>query len=865
MCWHSDMPRKLQGYTVGLAVFVLSLSTCAQTPVHPDVERKVEAILSQLTSEEKIDLLGGMHFFDVGGVPRLGLPLLHTADGPFGVRNNGPATVMAGGIALAATWNPALAERMGTQLGRDARAKGKHFLLGPGVNIYRSPLNGRNFEYFGEDPWLAARMAVAYVQGVQSQGVCATIKHFLGNNSEFGRHTTDSIIDQRTEREIYLPAFEAAVKNAQVCAIMDSYNLTNGAHMTQNGVLNNDIVKKEWRFRGIIMSDWDATYDTIGAANGGLDLEMPSGKFLNRQGLLPAIRTGTVTQASIDDKVRRLLREELRFGWPDRPAIDVSVPRYNQPGREVACAAAREGMVLLKNEGGLLPLDKKTIRTIAVIGPNAYPAVPVGGGSAQAAPFHGVSFLEGLSNYLGTTASVYSHPGIPSLSKVAADTTFSTAPVNGSPGLNVEVYDNQNLAGSPATRTDEHLSFGTPLDMNVISAEDFDPSTLASGHQVSLRWTGFYTPSAAGDYDLIVQQGGFGDSGYRLYLDDKLVRDSWNLTKAVVEDTRVSLGVAPHKVRLEYRSDGGLGGPFVRMGVVRRGEWVEGNAEQIARKADVVILAVGFDPASETEGWDRSFSLPPGQEELIERIAGVNKNTVVVITSGGGVDMGAWIDQVPGLIEAWYPGQEGGTALADILFGEVNPSGRLPVTFERRWEDNPSHDHYYPAAGTNRIPYDEGVFVGYRGYQRHHTQPLFPFGFGLSYRMFRFSALEVSPAKDIPAATSASGPLFEVAYSVSNSGSRPGAAVAEIYVADEHASVPRPPKELKGFVKSDLKPGETRRVSVPLDARSLSFYDVKTQKWRAEAGTFKVMVGSSSENIELSGELKLNDTIVTAP
>jgi beta-glucosidase len=863
MCLHSDMLKKLPSYAVGLALFALSLSTYGQTSTHPDVERKVESILSQMTIEEKIDLLGGTHFFDVRDVPRLGLPLLHTADGPLGVRNHGPATVMAGGIALAATWNPALAEQTGTQLGRDARAKGKHFLLGPGVNIYRSPLNGRNFEYFGEDPWLAARMAVGYVQGVQSQGVCATIKHFMGNNSEFGRHTTDSIIDQRTQREIYLPAFEAAVKNAQVCAIMDSYNLTNGAHMTQNGGLNNDIVKKEWRFPGIIMSDWDATYDTIAAANGGLDLEMPSGKFLNRQALLPAIRSGAVLPASIDDKVRRLLREELRFGWLDRPAIDLSVPRYNQPGREVARAAAREGMVLLKNEGGLLPLDKKTIRTVAVIGPNAYPAVPVGGGSAQAAPFHGVSFLEGLSNYLGTAASVYWHRGIPALPKVAADTAFSTAPVNGLPGLKVEVYDNQNLEGSPATRTDEHVSCGTPLDMSVISGEDFDFSALASVHPVSVRWTGFYTPSAAGDYDLVVQQGGFGDSGYRLYLDDKLIRDSWNLTKAVVEDTTVSLGVSPHKVRLEYRSDGGLGGPFVRMGVVRRGEWVDRNAEQIARQADAVILAVGFDPASETEGWDRSFSLPPGQEELIQRIASVNKNTVVVITSGGGVDMGAWIDHVPGLIEAWYPGQEGGTALAEILFGDVNPSGRLPVTFERRWEDNPSHDHYYPAAGTNRIEYNEGVFVGYRGYERDHIRPLFPFGFGLSYTTFRFNDLEVSPAKRIPAP--ASGPLFEVAFSISNTGSRPGAAVAEIYVADQHASVPRPPKELKGFVKSDLKAGETRRVSVPLDARSLSFYDVRSQQWRAEAGTFKVMVGSSSENIELSGELKLNDTMVTAP
>jgi beta-glucosidase len=301
------------------------------------------------------------------------------------------------------------------------------------------------------------------------------------------------------------------------------------------------------------------------------------------------------------------------------------------------------------------------------------------------------------------------------------------------------------------------------------------------------------------------------------------------------------------------------------MGIVRRSEWVDRNAEEIARKADVVILTIGFDSASETEGWDRSFSLPPGQEELIQRIARVNKNMVVVITSGGGVDMGAWIDRVPGVIEAWYPGQEGGTALAEILFGDVNPSGRLPVSFERRWEDNPSHDHYYPAAGTNRIEYSEGVFVGYRGYDDSHTRPLFPFGFGLSYTTFRFDDLVVSPAKPAATATAADGPLFQASFSVSNTGARLGAAIAELYIADGHASVARPPKELKGFVRIDLKPGETRRVSIPLDARSLSFYDVKTQRWRAEAGAFKVMIGSSSEKIELFSELKLDETIVTAP
>src|SRR5207244_4416603 len=348
---------------IGIQAFAQSAS-----PAPGDVELRVEAILSRMTLEEKIDMLGGVDDFFIRALPRLGLPRLKMADGPVGVRNFGPATAMAGGIALAATWNPALAERVGTEIGRDAKAKGAHFLLGPGVNIYRAPMNGRNFEYFGEDPFLASRIAVGYVKGVQSQGVSATIKHFMGNNSEFDRHNTDSVIDERTMREIYLPIFEAAVKEAHVAAVMDSYNLTNGEHLTQNSRMNNEILKKEWGFRGVLMSDWDATYDAVGAANGGLDLEMPSGKFLNRRMLLPAIKQGKVSEETINDKVRRILRTELEFGWPDRNQQDPSIPRFNQEGRQVALQGAREGIVLLKNDDNVLPLSREKIKTIAVIG-----------------------------------------------------------------------------------------------------------------------------------------------------------------------------------------------------------------------------------------------------------------------------------------------------------------------------------------------------------------------------------------------------------------------------------------------------------------------------------------------------------------
>src|SRR5437588_2563006 len=342
--------------TLCSSVAVLSLLVNSFTPARAqtnappapaEVERRVESILGKMTFEEKIDMLGGVDGFFVRDVPRLGLPRLKMADGPLGVRNYGPATAMAGGASPAATWAPPLAERVGTEIGRDARAKGVHFLLGPGVNIYRSPTNGRNFEYFGEDPFLASRIPVGYIRGVQSQGVSATVKHFMGNNSEFDRHNTDSLIDERTAREIYMPTFEAAVHEAHVGAIMDSYNLTNGAHLTQNGYLNTDVAKKEWGFDGIMMSDWTSTYDAVAAANGGLDLEMPSGVFLNRKDLEPAIQQGKVSVATIDDKVRRILRTAVRFEWLDRDQAEYSIPRFNVPGRQVALQSAREGLVLL--------------------------------------------------------------------------------------------------------------------------------------------------------------------------------------------------------------------------------------------------------------------------------------------------------------------------------------------------------------------------------------------------------------------------------------------------------------------------------------------------------------------------------------
>jgi beta-glucosidase len=810
-------------------------------PSSPDVEKRVNSILQKMTLEEKIDYIGGSQDFYVRSIPRLSLPALKMSDGPLGLRNDGPATALAGGIALAATWDVDLVERAGAVLGDDARSRGVHILLGPGANIYRSPRASRNFEYFGEDPFLAGRTAVAYVKGVQSKGVCATIKHYMGNNEEYDRHNVDSLIDERTMREIYLPTFEAAVKEGPVCAIMDSYNLTNGEHMSQNGYLNNDVAKKQWGFDGIIMSDWDSTYDGVAAVNGGLDIEMPAGAHMNRETLLPAIKAGKVTEATIDEHVRRILRRAVQFGWFDREQSDPSVPAYNVRGRAVALEAARSSMVLLKNDGVLLPFDKSKIKTIALFGPDAHPTPPVGGGSGGVVPFHTISFLEGVANYAANEVTVTYSSGIPTLSEMADATELTTAASNGKPGLTSERFLSNDLSGSPAeTVTDTHLNFGFewPSFYSI-------PSRFRS-----VRWTGYYVAHEAGKYEVFAQGPG-EDGAYHVFIDDKLVLDNWQRATALVNHATLDLSAGPHKIRIELRRL--YGDPNLRFGILNEASLVKPEVKTLAARADAVIVSVGFDPSSESEGSDRTFTLPPAQDALIAAALAANKKTVVVITSGGAVDMNAWLDQTPAVLQAWYAGQESGNALAEVLFGQANPSGKLPVTFDRRLEESAVAHSYYPdPPESKKLKYSEGIFVGYRHYDKTGSKPAFPFGYGLSYTTFKYSNLAITPQSG-----DLSSPVA-VAFDVTNTGTREGAEVAELYVGQLHARVPRPIKELKGFAKVNLKPRETRHVLIALDRRAFSYYDVNKKDWTAEPGEFSILVGGSSDNTPLRGAFVLN-------
>ena len=818
------------------AVLTCALIASAQTvPAKQQAAEHAEKILRQMTLEEKVAYVGGVRDFYIRAIPRLGVPELKMADGPLGVRNYGNSTAYPAGIAMAASWDTALVRRIGESLGSDSRARGVHFLLGPGVNIHRAPMCGRNFEYFGEDPYLASRMAVADIEGIQSQGVIATVKHFDANNQEWDRHNVSSDIDERTLREIYLPTFEYAVKEAHVGAIMDSYNLLNGVHLTQNGRMNTDIVRGEWGFTGVMMSDWDATYDGVAAANNGLDLEMPNGKFMSPETLLAAVKSGSVKEATIDEKVRRILQTAIAFGFFDRAQEIAATPKNNPASRAIALKAAQEGAVLLKNEG-VLPFDRAKIKTVAVIGPNAGVAVTGGGGSSLVHPFSTATPVEAVKELVGNGVTVTYKPGVLLNSELFNSTTLTTTPEGNTPGMVAEFFNNRDLSGAPALqRTDAHVAF----DWQEGSYTDGGPDD-----NFSARWVGYYTPTADGNYGFSVA----ADDGFRLYIDDGLAMDHWKYEGARLVTKNVPLTAGRHyKIRLEYFE--GTGHASVGFGISNGTSPALTEATSAVKSADAVILCVGFNSKSEGEGFDRSFALPDEQVALIKAVLAANKNTVLVLNAGGNVDMTPFLEATPALLHVWYSGDEGARAMAQIVFGEVNPSGKLPVSFERRWEDNATYNSYYDKSGSKRVQYSEGVFLGYRHFDKSAVKPAFPFGFGLSYTTFRYGGLKVGAA--------AADGTVAVSFAVTNSGTRAGAEVAEVYVGEKHPKIERPVKELKSFARIELKPGETRTVTVNLDRRAFSYYDVGAKRWTMDAGEYAVLVGRSSAEIELEGKVEM--------
>jgi beta-glucosidase len=725
----SPLLRPFLKLKTGAAAVMLALAGGARAadaarPLYLDpsqpVEARVNDLLSRLTLDEKLALVHADSKFTTAAIPRLGIPRRWMSDGPHGVREDvGPDTFVSEGktddfatylpvaIALAATWDPDAARAYGDVIGEEARKRGKDIMLGPGVNIMRTPLNGRSFEFLGEDPFLAARLTVSYIRAVQAHDVASCVKHFAANNQETERNTIDVEMDERTLREIYLPAFEAAVKEAHVWAVMGAYNEFRGQHCCENDYLLNQVLKREWGFPGLVMSDWNGTHDTREAVFNGLDLEMGTSKpyedyYLARP-FRDGLEKGVYPMPALDEKVRRNLRVMIATHVLDRrPEGAINTKAHQAAARRVA----EEAIVLLKNVGHTLPLDPAQLTSIAVIGDNAVRLQAHGGGSTMMKAFYEISPLEGILRRVGDRVNVTYSPG--------------------------------------------------------------------------------YRRNAAAD---------------------------------LVE-----------------------------------------RAVEAAKAADVAIVVGGLNhDAYDREGADRrDLKLPYGQDELIRRVVQANPRTIVVLVSGSPVEMDSWLGQVPAVVEAWYGGTEGGNALARVLFGDVDPSGKLPCTFPRRLEDTPAF-----AGGAGAYPgengvehYTEGLLVGYRWYDTKAVEPLFPFGFGLSYTTFVYSNLRLVSGTD------AAGPVVTVQFDLANTGGREGAEVAQVYLHQASPSLPRPAKELKGFARISLMPGEKKTVSIPLDRRAFSFYEPARPGWLAEKDSFIIMVGGSSRDLRLQGDFQLPRTIV---
>ncbi|WP_207422583.1 glycoside hydrolase family 3 C-terminal domain-containing protein [Desertivirga brevis] len=711
-----------------LSFFIFSKAPVkAQQQRDPAIEGKVEALLKQLSLEEKITMLHGNSSFTSGGVPRLGIPELVTSDGPHGVRpehgrdwvldnkGNDSSTYLPVGLNLASTWNPELGYKFGAVLGSEAKWRGKDVILGPGINILRTPLNGRNFEYMSEDPYLISKMVVGYIKGVQDQGVSACIKHYLANNQEIRRDGINVEMSERALREIYLPGFKAAVVEGGVNTLMGAYNRFRGEFCTYNDYLINKILKGEWGFQGLVMSDWGAIHSTKEALMGGADLEMGTDigtpaktfdQFYMAAPALQMVKSGQVSESVIDDKVRRILRVMFKTNM---------INAKRSPGAHatsdhaaVAKRVAEESIIILKNKNNVLPLSKTGVKTIAVIGANANRKNSMGGGSSQVRPRYEVTPLEGIRACVGNTAGI----------KFA-----------------------QGYAITRKAKADEKLI-----------AEAVDAAKNAEVAVVFGGWTHGYNYSI------------------------------WN------------------------------------------------------------------DNAFDAEGVDKpDMNMPFGQDELISAVIDANPNTIVVLFGGGPLDITKWEGKAKAILQVGYPGQEGGNAITEVLFGDINPSGKLTFSWPKKLEDSPAHKlGEYPGDSIN-VHYKDDIFVGYRYFDTYKVKPQFAFGHGLSYTKFDYKGLKVSK----------SGSTVRASFTITNSGQRAGAEVVEAYVKDPKSAVKRPEKELKAFEKVFLNPGESRELTLTFDENAFMFYDEKAGQWKMELGKFEILVGAASDNIKLKKSVRL--------
>jgi len=806
------------------------------------VETRVRSVLNKMTLEEKVGFVSGAGFTTKPNI-RLGLPIIAMSDGPLGPNARGKATNYSSALNMAATWDDSLINVIATSMGAETRVMGRNMLLGPNINIARVPQNGRTFESFGEDPYLMSRMTVAYIKGVQSNNVIACPKHFAVNNQEWNRGIVDVDLSERALREIYFPAFKAAIQEAGGLSIMAAYNRFRGAYCCSNHELLTDVLRKDWGFKGFVVSDWGGVHNTVQTALSGLDLEMPDGQFLG-DSLLIAIENGLVSDSRVDSMVANILSVMFKAGLFDESIIDYGGLSDTEERRALALETARKSIVLLKNKEQILPLNKGEIKSLAVIGPNAAEARLYGGGSGYLNAHYSISPLEGLRNKLGNDVKIsYVNGGGLKRFTLPPVDSLLLIPANGhegSHGLYGEYFNNKNVEGEPSfTRIDKQVSF---------SWEYSSPAPgIINEDLFSARWTGQLISPGNGIYEI----GVLSDNGCRLYLDGKLIIDSWIVDKASsLRSVYYRFEKGKHyDIRVEFFENVGTCEAHLGLEYYGEGNEIE-IAANTAAKSDAAVICVGLRETLEGEGNDKeALSLPESQIKLINAVAKANPKTIVVLFNGTPITMSEWIGNIPVLIDAFYPGQEGGNALADIIFGDVNPSGKLPLTFIKQWKDSPVYSTY--PGKIEEVFYKEGIYVGYRYLDKKNIEPLFPFGYGLSYTTFKYSDLQIIPNKI------SANDTITVKVNVQNTGQTAGDEVIQLYIHDVKASVDREVKSLKGFKRISLNPGERKTVTFKLENKDLSFYSEKKKKWIAEPGKFNVLIGSSSRDIRLKGSFTL--------
>jgi beta-glucosidase len=826
-------------------------------------EADVEGLVAAMTLDEKASLTAGAGMWYLPPVERLGIPALKVSDGPSGVRGDSligrRSLSLPCGMAVGSTWNPDLARRLGDVLAAEARSKNVHVLLGPTVCIVRTPLAGRTFESFSEDPLLTARIAGAYIEGVQAGGVACCIKHFACNDQEHERMTISAEVDERTLREIHLVAFEHAVREAGVWSVMTAYNKVNGVYCGEQPDLIEGVLRREWGFDGLVMSDWFGTHSTVPAALAGLDLEMPGPSAWLGPTLAAAVRDGQVDEAVVDGQVRNVLRLMGRVGILGAGPTRAAEQEEDDPGRRaVARRVAVEGTVLLVNDG-LLPLDAGVsdggVRSVAVIGPNAA-QLAMGGGSSEVTPHRRRRVDEALAERL---------PGASVVTEVGCRIDRGLPPIDlrlltvvGDDGdvdvdvesLRVEYFDNTELAGSPTATESAHTA-------RVLWIGPPQPE-LRTG-ACSVRLSASFMPDVSGAWRLGLESAGRAV----LRLDGAVVVDNSDPVRgssfygAGSEPVEVTFDLAAGRsyelaVEIWPRSTTSpIMGARIGAAPPDTGDEFE-RAVAAAAEADVAVVVVGSNGSWESEGHDRpDLSLPGRQRELIEAVLAVNRRTVVVVNAGSPVEM-PWAAQAGAVLMTWYPGEEGADALADMLVGLAEPSGRLPVTFPARVEDGPAglgvEGERYPGV-EGRVVYGEGVLVGYRFYETTHLEPLFPFGFGLSYGDFVIEEVRTDGDSDGKGA----GNEITVDVTLVNNGSRQGTEVVQVYVRAPESLVRRPDRELAGFAKVVLDAGQRTTVRLSLGADAFRYWDdVDTHAWRTDPGRYEILVGTSSHDSSAS-------------